>query len=1149
MVTGSSTFTVTTAANTVFSSARAPGTSSFSLQITNTDGTISQSASGTLTVTDAPLGVPASGQPLIPNQVRGSSFTATLVAFTDLDTLASPSDFTASINWGDENTSAGTITGSAGAFRVQGTHTYTTVSPAGGFSISVSIAGVSPYTATLSPSNLVTVTGSALQLSAVPVNLSDSSINVSNQAYIPAGTVVGTFTDTGGADTAANYTGAGSYVSFPGAGGSTALSVSLSGSTFTVSTAADTIISPRLVPGSETFQLRVTNTDGNMSAAASGTLTVTDATLAPPEAEQIQVTATRGTGFTTTAAAFTDPDTLAAASDFTAKIDWGDTTATTVGTVVKAAPGSFLVQGSHTYTTATTAGPFSITVDVQGLVSTIQLTNSATVLGASLQVSASPVTVSDASINGSDQPQIPAGTVVGTFTDTGGADPTAVYTGTGSYVSFPGATSHTPVGVTPVVSGGSTFTITTAADTVMSSLSPGTASFSLQITNSDGNSSATASNTLTVTDAPLQDPSSPPAIPNQVRGSSFTATVANFTDSDTLIPFSDFTASINWGDENTSAGTITGSAGAFHVQGTHIYTTVSPAGGFPISVSIAGVSPYTASLSLSNSVIVTGSALQLSAVPVNLSDASISEFRQSIIPAGTVVGTFIDTGGAGPAADYTGAGSYVSFPGATGYTPLSVSLSGSTFTVATATDAVMLPRLVPGTGTFMIQVASAEESVTASATGTVTITDAPLGTPSNGQPAISDATLGTSFTTAVGAFTDGNSLAMVSDFTATINWGDGTAPTSGVITGSSGGVFLVSGTHTYSSLPGDGAGRASITVAVSDLWGDSIPLSDSVTVNAPAISLAGRLNPASDTGVSSFDAITSNTQPNFFGTTGPFATVSIYAQASGTSAVLIGHTTANANGSWSITSATLAQGSYTIFATAVDQYGQSQATTQILPNAQQGPLIIDTTGPAVDGVSFDRSTGQVTITFQDDLSGLDQASLLTLGNYRVSRRYAQSGTNLVTAVSTSDPALPTDPETVTLQLKNGRPIPNGLYFLTIAAGGIEDLAGNPLNGLFTGSFPTGYGQWDSNFVAKITVKSRTSLISQSGSPAALTRSALSHAASKRTASEKAHTATAITRRIVPQAVSDSARSNRSRLAALDFAINEHALEGRRENRG
>jgi hypothetical protein len=48
-------------------------------------------------------------------------------------------------------------------------------------------------------------------------------------------------------------------------------------------------------------------------------------------------------------------------------------------------------------------------------------------------------------------------------------------------------------------------------------------------------------------------------------------TVASFTDSDTSLPASSFTATINWGDGTQSSGTVVGSNGTFQVQGTHTY--------------------------------------------------------------------------------------------------------------------------------------------------------------------------------------------------------------------------------------------------------------------------------------------------------------------------------------------------------------------------------------------------------------------------------------------------------------------------------------------------------------------------------------------------------------------------------------------------
>jgi parallel beta-helix repeat protein len=57
---------------------------------------------------------------------------------------------------------------------------------------------------------------------------------------------------------------------------------------------------------------------------------------------------------------------------------------------------------------------------------------------------------------------------------------------------------------------------------------------------------------------------------------------------------------------------------------------------------------------------------------------------------------------------------------------------------------------------------------------------------------------GIAFTGTVADFTDpGLATPSPSDFTATINWGDGSAPTSGTITAGSSGAFDVTGTHTY----------------------------------------------------------------------------------------------------------------------------------------------------------------------------------------------------------------------------------------------------------------------------------------------------------------------------------------------------------------
>lgn len=65
------------------------------------------------------------------------SLGGTVATFTDANPNGTPSEFSATINWGDGKTSAGTITESAGIFYVNGTHTYSSTND---FAIKVNIS-------------------------------------------------------------------------------------------------------------------------------------------------------------------------------------------------------------------------------------------------------------------------------------------------------------------------------------------------------------------------------------------------------------------------------------------------------------------------------------------------------------------------------------------------------------------------------------------------------------------------------------------------------------------------------------------------------------------------------------------------------------------------------------------------------------------------------------------------------------------------------------------------------------------------------------------------------------------------------------------------------------------------------------------------
>lgn len=67
------------------------------------------------------------------------------------------------------------------------------------------------------------------------------------------------------------------------------------------------------------------------------------------------------------------------------------------------------------------------------------------------------------------------------------------------------------------------------------------------------------------------------------EGQSFSGTVATFKDPDPSGKASDYSASINWGDGTSSAGTISGSPSKFTINGTHTY---AEEGSFPVKVTI-----------------------------------------------------------------------------------------------------------------------------------------------------------------------------------------------------------------------------------------------------------------------------------------------------------------------------------------------------------------------------------------------------------------------------------------------------------------------------------------------------------------------------------------------------------------------------------
>ena len=292
-------------------------------------GTATATATGTVTESDS-----LSGSPRTFSAPAGASFTTTVATFTDTLTSAVPSDFLATINWGDATTTAGTVTGGGGTFQVSGTHTY-------------AAAGTYPVVVTLSDDPPGTATAQATSTARVASGLAVTATSFSVAESAPFNGTVATFSDANTALTAASFTATIAW----GDGTTTAGTITGSSGSFTVTgqhTYAD--------EGSFTDTVTVTElAGGGATASGSGTATVTEADVLSGTPRVF--TALANVPFTGAVATFTDVDTTNVASDFIATIDWGDGT-TTPGTVAGGA-GSFTISGTHTYAAS---GSYPVTV-------------------------------------------------------------------------------------------------------------------------------------------------------------------------------------------------------------------------------------------------------------------------------------------------------------------------------------------------------------------------------------------------------------------------------------------------------------------------------------------------------------------------------------------------------------------------------------------------------------------------------------------------------------------------------------------------------------------------------------------------------------------------------------------------------------------
>jgi hypothetical protein len=294
----------------------------------------------------------------------------------------------------------------------------------------------------------------------------------------------------------------------------------------------------------------------------------------------------------------------------------------------------------------------------------------------------------------------------------------------------------------------------------ITALGPGqTTYFSLE-----GNITASDINIVSGTSVPI----------SAVEGASFTGTVANFSSTNTSTLASQYTASIDWGDGGSSTGTVAGGSGSFTVSGTHTY---------------AEEGSYTATITITDTSSGNTTSVQS---PVTVADAALT--AGTLTATGGVEGStassasfaFTDANAGATTADFTATCDWGDGSTNSG----TVTGSAGSFSVDCGSSHTYAEE---GSSTVTVSVSDDGGSTTSGSTS-VTVADAPL-TSVCAAMAVSPQAFGGSTAT----FTDADVNGIVTDYSASIDWGDGSSSAGSISGGPGTGPYTVTGSHTYLS--------------------------------------------------------------------------------------------------------------------------------------------------------------------------------------------------------------------------------------------------------------------------------------------------------------------------------------------------------------
>ena len=627
----------------------------------------------------------ATGVTIAPTEA--SAFTGTVASFTSDDT--DPANFAVSIDWGDGTMTAGTLTANgSGGFDVLGTHAY---QEDGTKTLSVDITDGADSATGAATSTVDILESEFVAFPGDPIALTEGQTVSSFQ--------VATFDDIGTPDGTADFSATINW----GDGATDQGTITTDGEGFTVigtHTYSDEV--------SGSYSVTISEPAANFTASpVSNSLTVTEAdTLVPGIAS---LAATEGTTFTGAVATFTDPtyaghvpvvplgddgpisDAIGPGNvpaDFTATIAWGDGT-TSVGTVTGGS-GTFTVSGSHVYADEGSS-PLLVTLtdDLPGTASatatgTATVSDDDTLAGTSITASSTEgatfsgtvATFTDTTYAGNVPGDFAANIDWGDGTTTAGA-----VTGSAGSFTVSGSHSYAEEGMK-------------TATVVLSDDSPGTAT-------------GTATATLQVADATLLATGTTIALS---EGSSFNGVVATFTDADPAGTVADYSATIDWGDGSTTAGSVTASNGGFNVSGSHKFVED---GTYTVTVTIADVGGSTTNAT---------TKANIAEAALLGSSVTLSGFERTSLE-NVLVATFAHGDGSEPASHFTATISWGDGSTSTGV----VTESATTYLVSGSHDYL-------DEGTFAISVQVTDDAASSTVTSMARIKEELLPNGTQGTP-------------------------------------------------------------------------------------------------------------------------------------------------------------------------------------------------------------------------------------------------------------------------------------------------------------------------------------------------------------------------------------------------------------------------------